>query len=161
MAGEPLDRRVNWRSLTPAKAKIPTARLKAITRCWNCSELGHCHREYLYLTDVVVLRNEGDPVNFLGLEITETSRGFEVENSTDLVESMPNLLRVGKLETDCQSKWTLYSDGARNSNSTGSSRLLQLPHNRRKTLLHVTLVTRHAVRRPTTIHTSPQSHNRE
>ena len=46
----------------------------------------------LYLTDVVVLRHEGDTVNFLGLEITKTSKGFEVENSTDLVESLLNFL---------------------------------------------------------------------
>ena len=45
----------------------------------------------LYLTDVVVLRHEGDTVNFLGLVITKTSRGFEVRNSTDLVESRLNL----------------------------------------------------------------------
>ena len=45
----------------------------------------------LNLTDVVVLRHEGAAVNFLGLEITETSRGFEVKNSTDLVESFLNL----------------------------------------------------------------------
>ena len=31
----------------------------------------------LYLTDVVVLCHEGDTVNFLGLEITKTSRSFE------------------------------------------------------------------------------------
>ena len=41
----------------------------------------------LYLTGVVVLRNGGDEVNFfLGLEITKTSRLFEVKNSTDLVD---------------------------------------------------------------------------
>ena len=45
----------------------------------------------LYLTDVVVLRNEGDTFNFLGLEITMTSRSFEVKNSTDLLESLLNL----------------------------------------------------------------------
>ena len=33
----------------------------------------------LYLTDVVVFRDEGDTVNFLGLEITKTSKGFEVK----------------------------------------------------------------------------------
>ena len=32
----------------------------------------------LYLTDVVVLRHEGDTVNFLGLEITKTRKGIEV-----------------------------------------------------------------------------------
>ena len=45
----------------------------------------------LYLTDVVVLRHEGDTVNFLGLEITKTRKGFEVKNSTDLVQSLLNL----------------------------------------------------------------------
>ena len=38
----------------------------------------------LYLTDVVVLRNKGDTVNFWGLEITKTSRSFEVRNITKL-----------------------------------------------------------------------------
>ena len=39
----------------------------------------------LYLTDVVVLRHEGDTCNFAGLEMTKMSRGFEVKNQTDLV----------------------------------------------------------------------------
>ena len=33
----------------------------------------------LYLTDVVMLRHEGDTVNFLDLEITKTRKGFEVK----------------------------------------------------------------------------------
>ena len=45
----------------------------------------------LYLTDVVVLRHEGDTVNFSGLEITKTRWGFEVINSTDLVECLLHL----------------------------------------------------------------------
>ena len=45
----------------------------------------------LYVTDVVVFRHEGDTVNFLGLEITKTSRGLEVKSSTDLVEFFLNL----------------------------------------------------------------------
>ena len=45
----------------------------------------------LYLTDVVVLRHEGDTFNCFGLEITKTSRSFEVKNSTDFVESLMNL----------------------------------------------------------------------
>ena len=71
----------------------------------------------LYLTGVVVLCNEGDAVNFLGLE---TSRGSEVkklQTSWNLFES----IRVGKLETDCQSRWTLGSDGAPDSLSSGWS----------------------------------------
>ena len=42
----------------------------------------------LYLTDVVVLRHEGDTVNFSGLEITKTRKGWKVKNSADLVESL-------------------------------------------------------------------------
>ena len=42
----------------------------------------------VYLTDVVVLRHEGDTVNFLGLVITKTSKGFKVKNSTEPVESL-------------------------------------------------------------------------
>ena len=45
----------------------------------------------LYLTDVVVLRHEGDTVDFLGFEPTKTCRGFEVKNSTDFVESLLHL----------------------------------------------------------------------
>ena len=40
------------------------------------------------MDDVVVMRHEGDTANFLGLEVTKTSKGFEVENSTDLVEPL-------------------------------------------------------------------------
>ena len=35
----------------------------------------------LCLTDVVVLRNEGDTLDLLGLEITKTSRSFEVKKT--------------------------------------------------------------------------------
>ena len=73
----------------------------------------------LYLTDVVVLRHEGGTVNFLGLGIT--SKGFEVKNSTDLMESHLESVRVGKLETDGQSWQTFDSDGASISNSSGWS----------------------------------------
>ena len=45
----------------------------------------------LYLTYVLVLRIEGDTVNCLGLDITNTSRGFKVANSTALIESLLNL----------------------------------------------------------------------
>ena len=48
----------------------------------------------LYLTDVVVLRHESGTVNFLGLEITKTRKGFEVKNSADLVQSLLNLYRL-------------------------------------------------------------------
>ena len=51
------------------------------------SDFGHM-KTSLFLTYVVVLRREGDTVTFLGLEITKTSRGFEVKNSTDLLESL-------------------------------------------------------------------------
>ena len=45
----------------------------------------------LHLTDVVVLRHEGDTVNFFGLEVTKTRKGFEVKNSADLLQSLLNL----------------------------------------------------------------------
>ena len=48
----------------------------------------------LSLTDVVVLRQEGGTVNFFGREITKTTKGFEVRNSTDLVESLLNLYEL-------------------------------------------------------------------
>ena len=105
----------------------------------------------------MVLRHEGDTVNFLGLEITKTRRGFEVKNITDLVESL------------------LHQNGIENSKQTanpgGRSTVMELASaipldghdysNFRETHLHGTLETRHAIRHPTTIHTSPQSHNRE
>ena len=53
----------------------------------------------LYLTDVVVLRHEGDTVNFVGLEITKTRKSLEVKNRTDLVEIPFETLRFAKLET--------------------------------------------------------------
>ena len=71
------------------------------------------------MTDVVVLHHEVDTVNFSGLEITKTSRGFEAKNSTDLVEPLLNLYVLEKLETDSQSWQTLDSDGALVSNSCG------------------------------------------
>ena len=53
----------------------------------------------LYLTNVVVLRHKGDTVNILGLEITKISRGFEVKNSTDVVESLLNLYGLENSKT--------------------------------------------------------------
>ena len=114
----------------------------------------------LYLTDVVVLRHEGDTVNFLGLEITMTRKGFEVTNSTKPRGIPFESVRAAKLETDIILV-DVNSHGARVRNSAGWSRLLQLPHSRRKTHLHGTWETRHAIRHPTTIHTSPQFHDRE
>ena len=43
------------------------------------------------LTDVVVLRNEGDTFNCWALEIAMTSWDFEVINSTELAESLLSL----------------------------------------------------------------------
>ena len=112
----------------------------------------------LYLPGVVVLRHEGDTVNFLGLEITKTRKGFEVKNSTDLVESLLNLYGLHNS--------TLTVNPGRRSTvmelaSTGWSRILQLSHSRRKTHHHGTLETRRAICHPTTIHASPQPHVRE
>ena len=60
----------------------------------SCAILNYM-KTSLYLTDVVVLRHEGDTVNILGLEITKTSRGLEVINRKDLVESLLNLYELG------------------------------------------------------------------
>ena len=75
----------------------------------------------LCLTDVVVLRHEGDTVNFFGLEITKTSKGFEVKKKYRLRGIPFESLRVGKLEIDSQSWQTFDSDGAGISNSSGWS----------------------------------------
>ena len=106
----------------------------------------------LYLTDAVVLRNEGDTVNFGGLEITKTSRRFEVEEQYRArgisVKSVP----VGKLEpaanpsrrktpVDCHDFFNfrtvvgtlIFTDG--------------------------TMETRHAVLDSTTIHTNSEPNN--
>ena len=107
----------------------------------------HPMKTSLYLTDVVVLRNEGETVNILGLGITKTSRGFEVKNSTRACRILDESLQVGKLETDCKSRHKLHG--------------FQLSHSRRKTI-HCTMETRHAIRHSTTIiQTSPPSHNRK
>ena len=113
----------------------------------------------LYLADVVVLRNEGDTVNFLGLEITKTSRGFEVKNITDLVESLLNLygLENSKPTANLGGRSTVMDlasavplDGHDYSNfRTAVGKLIFMAE------------TRHAIRHPTTIHTSPQPHDRE
>ena len=115
----------------------------------------------LYLTDVVVLRHEGDTVNFLGLEITKTSRCFKVKNSIHLVDSLLNLQGVENSKPTANLVLTLDSYGARVSNSTGWSRLLELSHSRLKTHLHGKLETRHTLCHPTNNHTNPQPHDRE
>ena len=113
----------------------------------------------LYFTDVV-LRHEGDPVNFLGLEITKTSKGFEVKNSTDLVESLLNLhgLENSKLTANPGRRSTVMELA---SATPGWSGVLQLSQSRRKTRLHGTWKTRHVIRHPTTNHASPHPHDRE
>ena len=78
----------------------------------------------LYLTDVVVLRHEGDTVNFLGLEITKTSKGFEVKNKTDLVEFPLNLYGLENSKPTAKTRQTFDSGGARASNSSGWSGVL-------------------------------------
>ena len=115
----------------------------------------------LYLTDVVVLRHEGDTVNFCGLEITKTSRGFEVKNSTDVEESLLNLcgldnskrtVNPGRRSTVMELASATPLDGHDCSNFRTAVG---------KTHLHGTLETKHAICHPTTTHTSPQSHDRE
>ena len=114
----------------------------------------------LYLTDVVVLRHEGDTVNFSGLAITLPRKGFEVKNSTDFVESLLNLYGL-------QNSKPTVNPGRRSEVMELASPTPLDGHDysnfrthRRKTHLHGTLETRHAIRHPTTIHTSPQPHDR-
>ena len=110
----------------------------------------------LHLMDVVVLRNEGDTVNFWGLEITEASRGVEVtDGSTELVESLLKFYGLENKKPTANPGGRQHSDGACDSNSFGWSRLLQLSHSRRKISVHGTLETRHAIDHSTTVHTSP------
>ena len=79
----------------------------------------------LHLTDVVVLRHEGDTVKFSSLEITKTSRRFKVKNSTDLVESLMNLYGLenskptanqGRRSTMIEHASAIPLDGCENSN---------------------------------------------
>ena len=115
----------------------------------------------LHLTDVVMLRHEGDTVNVLGLEITKTRKGFEVKNSTDLVESLLSLHGLenskptgnpGRRSTVIELASAPPLDGHDYSNFRTAVA---------KTHLHGTLDTRHAIRHPTTVHTSPQPRDRE
>ena len=79
-----------------------------------------------------------------------------MRNSTELVEPLFESLQVGILETDCKSRQTLYSDGARDSKSFGRSRLFQFAQ-RSANSCSWYFGNRHW----TTTHTSPQTHNRE
>ena len=110
----------------------------------------------LYLTDVVVLRHEGDTVNFLGLEITKTRKGFEVKNSTDLVQSLLNLyglqnskptVNPGRRSTVMELASATPLDGHDYSNfRTAVGKLIFMAPWRPDM----------QIRHPTTIHTSPQ-----
>ena len=80
----------------------------------------------LYLMDVVVLRNEGDTVYFLGLWDPLEKQALRGKKRNRARRSFVESLRDGTLESDCESGQTLHSDGARVSNSFARSRLLQL-----------------------------------
>ena len=81
----------------------------------------------LYSTDELLLRNEGDIVNFLCLEITKTSRCFEVKNSTDLVESIVvTFTPTFAQPAENSSSWHL-GDQTCNSPSNKCSRKSSLP----------------------------------
>ena len=75
----------------------------------------------LYFTDVVVCAMKATQSTFLGLEITKTCRGFEVKNSTDLVESLLNLYGLENSKPTANPGRRFDSDGARVSNSSGWS----------------------------------------
>ena len=91
-----------------------------------------------------MLCHEGDTVNFLGLEITKKRKGFEVKSSTDIVQSLLNLygLQNSKLAANLGNRLTVMD------------------------LVSGTLLDGHDSPsipdcHPTTLHTSPQSHDRE
>ena len=76
----------------------------------------------MHLTDVVVLRHEGDAVNFFwGLEITKTSKGFEVKNSTDLGESLLKMYGLQNSKPTVNLGRRSTGVGARVSNTSGWS----------------------------------------
>ena len=78
-----------------------------------------------------------------------------MKNSTDLVESPLKLYGL-------QNSKPTVNPGRRSTvMDLASATPLDGHDYRRKTHLHGTLETRHAIRHPTTIHTSPQPHDRE
>ena len=97
---------------------------------------------------------------FLGLDITKTSRGFKVKNSTDLVESLLKLYGLvnskqtanpGRRSTVMELASATPLDGHDHSNfRTAVGKLIFIAPWRPDMQFA-----------PTTIHTSPQSHNRE
>ena len=108
-----------------------------------------------------VLRKEGDTVRFWGLEITKTSRGFEVRNSTELVESLLKFYGLGK------SKPTGNPDRRSTVMELASAilwegpRFFQLTHRVWKSHLHGTMQSSRVSRHSKAVHTSAHSHNRE
>ena len=56
----------------------------------------------LYLTDVVVLRHEGDTVNCSGLEMTKTRKKFRGEQQYRPCGILFESVLVAKLDTDSQ-----------------------------------------------------------
>ena len=110
----------------------------------------------LCLTDVVVLRHEGDTVNFLGLEITKASKGFDVKKSTDFVASLLNLygfenskptVNPGRRSTVMELASATPLNGQEHSNFRTAVG---------KVIFMTPWKTRHAICHPTAIHTSPQ-----
>ena len=110
----------------------------------------------LYLTDMVVLLNEGDTVNFLGHEITKTNN-CQVKNSTDIVvlnlyglQNSKPTVNLGRRSTVMELASATPLDGHEYSNfRTAIGKLIFMAP------------WRHASRHPTTIHTSTQPHDRE
>ena len=76
---------------------------------------------------------------------------FEVMNNTTSWNHFESLL-VGKLEADCQSRWTLDSDGAADSNFFWMVMITPTFASRWRTHLQDTL--ENAIRHPTTVHKS-------
>ena len=109
----------------------------------------------LSVTGVVVLRNDGDTVDFLGLEITKASRSFEFRISTELEDSLLSLygLENSKPTAHLGRRATvreLASAISLQSHEYSNFRTALL-----KTHLHGTMESRHAIRHATATHTSP------
>ena len=90
---------------------------------------------------------------FLGLEITKTCRGFEVKNSTDLVESLLNLYGL-------ENSKPTANPGRRSTVMELASAIPLGGHDYSTAVGKLVFMAPWTPDNPTTIHTSRQSHNR-
>ena len=90
------------------KRKDDSIRLRQMDGAVGTGPEEHLMRDFermkisLLFLDGMVLRNTGDTAIFLGLEITETSRGFEVRNSHEVVDPLLSLYAGCKMRNQLQ-----------------------------------------------------------